>query len=226
MSRKKTDYSDLYLDDFDSGSSNPGKSFYDDEEDEVYEEKKKSPVLLIILIVFFALVILASAWLLLKNFLPAGSGGIKSMFTKTSSQTVSTPEPVTVTPAPTPVPTPSPAPTPTPVPTPAPTPVPTPTPVPKPGIEDIRNCGQEGSMQLPDASSYLSEYEKMYVNIWRANVYSYTPQDSAVVIDWAYNGTEVTVLARQNGMSCVLFPSTKGGGQMAGWITSTNLSYK
>ena len=118
--------------------------------------------------------------------------------------------------------------TPTPVPTPAPTPVPTPAPTPTmtPSKDDILAIGE--NLVYPQAKSYLSEYETMYVKSEKGHsiyVY-YAPKatESNRRSFFAYEGDEVTVLARENGLSCILFPDANGNTHV-GWVNSQHLVY-
>ena len=95
----------------------------------------------------------------------------------------------------------------------------------KPGIDDIRACGQEDSMQLPLEESYLEYYESKY--IWCVGgcfVYSYTKPESAQILTTIAQGTKVTQIALQNGMACILYQDGLGRDH-AGWVTATNLNY-
>ena len=131
---------------------------------------------------------------------------------------------VSVEETPTPVPTPAPTPVPTPAPTPTPTPAPTPTMT--PSKDDILAIGE--NLVYPQAKSYLSEYETMYVKSEKGHsiyVY-YAPKatESNRRSFFAYEGDEVTVLARENGLSCILFPDANGNTHV-GWVNSQHLVY-
>ena len=119
---------------------------------------------------------------------------------------------------------------PTPVPTAKPTATPTPTAVPTstktPSKDDIVALGE--NVVHPQNSSYLSEYETMYVKSEKGHsIYVYfapkVSEDNRRSY-FAYEGDQVTVLARENGFSCVLFPDSYGN-MHVGWVNSKHLVY-
>ena len=138
---------------------------------------------------------------------------------------------VTLQPTAAPLPQPTVVPTlaPTPVPTPQPTPVPTPQPTPakKPSVEDVRAFGKE--ITYPSPNAYLDAYETMYVKSEKGhsiNVYwSYKASEETRRKNYyAFEGQDVTVLARQNGMSCIIFTAANNEVHI-GWVGSSHLVY-
>lgn len=139
-----------------------------------------------------------------------------------SSTPVPTPDPSPVSPvSPPPVPTVPTAPVPTPIITPEPDPVIT------PSVEDVRAFGDE--ITYPKSSSYLSEYETMYVKSGKGHsIYVYWKaqgKDEYRRKFYLYEQDEVTVIARENGFSCVIF-TAKDGEEHIGWVGSSLLVYE
>ena len=97
-----------------------------------------------------------------------------------------------------------------------------------PSVTDIIATGDDKVIQLPKAKSYLSSYQIMFINAPRGNsVYMYKApraDKSIRLIDDGYHGVKVTVLANENGLSCVLF-HTQSNKLRAAWINSANLSW-
>ena len=95
-----------------------------------------------------------------------------------------------------------------------------------PSITDLDSVVQE-NITYPLYSSYLKAYELQYVQApGGRTVYTYyAPFEDANrrKNDLLYEGTEVTVLARENGMSCVTYQN--GLHRYAAWVKSTNLAY-
>lgn len=121
----------------------------------------------------------------------------------------------------------------TPKPTPLPTapqiaePTPEPTPKATPCVEDLKAFGDE--IGYPSSGSYLSDYETMYVK---------SDKGHAIYVYWCsqwgedyrrslylYDQDEVTVVARENNFSCVIF-TAKDGKQHIGWVVSDFLVYE
>ncbi len=122
------------------------------------------------------------------------------------------------------------------VPTIIPTPTPTPTPTPiwppeiygeVPSSKALDVIGDD--MLYPKASSYLAEYETMYVKSTKGQgIYAYwapKTDEEYKKIDAILEATEVTVLARENGMSCVIFINQRDH-RHAAWVNSTRLVYE
>ena len=97
-----------------------------------------------------------------------------------------------------------------------------------PGVSDIIATGDDKVIQLPKSKSYLPSYQIMFVNASKGNsVYMYKSpwaDKSNRLMDDAYHGSKVTVLANENGLSCILF-TTQSNKQRAAWINSANLSW-
>ena len=171
-----------------------------------------------------------------RPYLPTGTGApvtaaptavvITAEPTVATAVPVVTPEPVIATPEPvataTPVPTASPVPT--------ATPIPTTTPVPDrvPSIADVQAFGAE--ITYPKEESYLAEYETMYVRLlgvkstrvyWRAVSRDDYLRNTKFNL---YEGDEVLVLARESGMSCVIYTASDGKTHIC-WVSSGNLAY-
>lgn len=116
------------------------------------------------------------------------------------------------------------------------TPIPTPTPTPiwppeiygeVPSSKALDVIGDD--MLYPKASSYLAEYETMYVKSTKGQgIYAYwapKTDEEYKKIDAILEATEVTVLARENGMSCVIFINQRDH-RHAAWVNSTRLVYE
>ena len=141
---------------------------------------------------------------------------------------VTTPRPAS---APTPKPTSTPTPTVAPTQSPMSTPVPTQKPQ-APSEADLKavqgNPSYPNQITFPRSSSYLSEAETMYVQTEKGNhAYLYWApigdRDHRRAHD-VPEGTEVTVLAREKGFSCIIF--MKGGSiPISGWVSSAMLVY-
>ena len=158
------------------------------------------------------------------------SGGL----TTTTEQLPSTTVPVSTT---RPTSTSAPKPTSTPIPTVAPTPSPMPTPVPTqkpqaPSEADLKavqgNPSYPNQITFPRSSSYLSEAETMYVKTEKGNhAYLYWApigdRDHRRAHD-VPEGTEVTVLAREKGFSCIIFMKNDSI-PISGWVSSEMLVY-
>ena len=95
-----------------------------------------------------------------------------------------------------------------------------------PSKDDIAALGE--NVVYPQNSSYLSDYETMYVKSDKGHsIYVYfAPKvsESNRRSYFAYEGDEVTVLARENGLSCVLFPDSYSNIHV-GWVNSKHLVY-
>jgi len=76
--------------------------------------------------------------------------------------------------------------------------------------------------------AYLSEYETMYVKSTKGEgIYAYwapSTDEEYKKIDAILEATEVTVLARENGMSCVIFINQRDH-RHAAWVNSERLVY-
>lgn len=130
---------------------------------------------------------------------------------------------VTVEPAVAPVQTPKPAGISTTAPT---TPTPVPTEEPRPSSEDLKPFGT--TITYPSANAYLDHYETMYVKSGKGHsIYVFWKANGAEEYRrsfYLYEKDEVTVLARQNGFSCVVFTDANGVSR-AGWVNSAYLVY-
>lgn len=97
-----------------------------------------------------------------------------------------------------------------------------------PSVEDVRRFGAE--ITYPKRSSYLDEYETMYVNAPKKHsIYVYWKANGdATYLRGSYyflkHGAEVTVLAREKEFSCVTF-YTKNGKEHIGWVYTSMLEY-
>ena len=131
----------------------------------------------------------------------------------------------------------------TPLPTPEPTPTYTPIPVLEPQVSDMPqektpsaddlkalqgNAKYPNNITFPKNSSYLSAYETMYVK---------TSRGHSAYVYWApigdadhrrnhyvYEGDKVTVIARENGYSCIIWISE--GISFDGWVSSDLLVFE
>lgn len=106
------------------------------------------------------------------------------------------------------------------------TPTAVPTSTKKPSKDDILAIGE--NITYPKKNAYLSEYETMYVKSEKGHsIYVYfSPKaiESNRRSYFAYEGDQVTVLARENGLSCILFPDSYGKIHV-GWVNSQHLVY-
>ena len=89
---------------------------------------------------------------------------------------------------------------------------------PHPGIQDMAGC--KSGVLVPNAESWLPDYETKYVRAsrGRAAYLRYTPDLDDGYFDLVKEGTEVTILARQDGASLA---KVKDG--VVGWIGSSQL---
>lgn len=190
--------------------------------------KKGLPSRTAILLSAAVVCVVAGIWLI--NAISSGKNGQGANETHYSNPT-STQEVLSTqapTPYPTPIPTPFSTPEPTPLSTPEPTPVDTPEPVlATPSIEDVQKFGDE--ITYPKSSSYLSDYETMYVKSGKGHsIYVYWKAQKGDEYRrkyYLYEQDEVTVIARENGFSCVIF-TTENGEEHIGWVGSSLLVYE
>ena len=113
----------------------------------------------------------------------------------------------------------------------------------QPAIEAILETGAQRFIQLPDSASCLDTFETKYITKLEYDWWTATVIDDiddlkeyqkacgpAVPVErvpqlrtgrrhmpWAYEGTEVTVVAKQDDMSCILYLSSDNTKQ-AGWV--------
>lgn len=96
-----------------------------------------------------------------------------------------------------------------------------------PGDKDIKALGDP--ISYPKSSNYLPDYEIMYVKSTKGhsiNVYwKSQAKEEYKRPFYAYEADPVTVLARENGMSCVIF-TIKNGIRHVGWVASSLLVYQ
>ena len=95
-----------------------------------------------------------------------------------------------------------------------------------PSEEDLVPFGPV--IAYPHPSSYLSDYETRYVKAPKGHsIYVYwNPDDASSRRKFLlYEGDEVTVLARQGSLSCVIF-TDQSGEQQVGWASSDCLYYE
>ncbi len=126
-----------------------------------------------------------------------------------------------------------------------PEPSPTPRPAPEPSVssassapsktpseEDLRAIRDDvkfpNKIVYPQKNSYLSAYETMYVKSSKGHsIYLYWSPNAKNEYKrnhFVYEAAEVTVLARENGMSCIIFYNDAGA-PISGWVVSSNLVY-
>jgi len=96
-----------------------------------------------------------------------------------------------------------------------------------PSEEDVKVFGTE--ITYPQTESYLSDYETMYVKSYSGHsiyvFYKANVDEQFRRRFYLYEGDEVTVLARENGLSCVIFTASDGE-EHIGWVNSANLVYE
>ncbi|MBR1456616.1 MAG: hypothetical protein IJ594_05595, partial [Oscillospiraceae bacterium] len=97
-----------------------------------------------------------------------------------------------------------------------------------PSAKDITATGDNKTIVMPDVSSYLSDYAVMYINAGKGHsVYAHKQpgtKNNEKYMPFAYHGSQVTVLAQQNGFSCVLYHSDDNA-LHAAWVVSDYLSW-
>ena len=95
-----------------------------------------------------------------------------------------------------------------------------------PSINDIIATGDNRVIKVPDANSYFSSYQSMYVDASKGHsVYVYKwPNSQSGKMPVAYHGIKVTLLAEQEGFTCVLY-HTDENTLRAGWVSSANLTW-
>lgn len=95
-----------------------------------------------------------------------------------------------------------------------------------PSKKDLDAVGD--NIIYPKASSYLDAYETMYVKSTKGQgIYAYWAPDADEgyrKTDAILEATEVTVLARENGMSCIIYINERDH-QHAAWVNSERLVY-
>ncbi len=96
-----------------------------------------------------------------------------------------------------------------------------------PSAADVSQFGNE--IAYPNKNSYLPGYETMYVKSGKGHsIYVYVSSTGGEANRrknyYCYEGDAVTVLARENGMSCVIFVAGNGETHI-GWVSSKYLVY-
>ncbi len=95
-----------------------------------------------------------------------------------------------------------------------------------PSKKDLDTVGD--NIIYPKTSSYLDTYETMYVKSTKGQgIYAYWAPDADEEhrkTDAILEETKVTVLARENGMSCIIFINQRDH-QHAAWVNSERLVY-
>lgn len=96
-----------------------------------------------------------------------------------------------------------------------------------PGAADIAATGDDRIIAMPREDSYLPSYEIRYVDVGlKHSDYAHTQPGlvkDEVYMPFVYHGERVTVLAEQNGYSCILY-RTDLGERHAAWVRSGSLS--
>ena len=95
------------------------------------------------------------------------------------------------------------------------------------GLAALEATGKAGSIQLPKEESYLSEWKTLYSRkAFKAPCLAVESvpkmQSGRATMPWLYEGTEVTVVAEENEMSCIIYRSYNNK-QYVGWIKSIRL---
>lgn len=95
-----------------------------------------------------------------------------------------------------------------------------------PSINDIIATGDNRVIKVPDANSYFSSYQTMYINASKGHsVYAYKwPNSQSGKMPTAYHGVKVTLLAEQEGFTCILY-HTDEKTLRAAWVSSDNLTW-
>ena len=95
-----------------------------------------------------------------------------------------------------------------------------------PSINDIISTGDNRVITVPDTNSYFSTYQTMYINASKGhsvNVYK-KPNTQSGKMPAAYHGVKVTLLAEQDGLTCILY-HTDENTVRAAWVSSNNLTW-
>ena len=94
------------------------------------------------------------------------------------------------------------------------------------GLAAIQSTGHTWGIVLPQEESYLEEWKTLYARkAFRApclQVESAPKLLSGGTLPWLYEGVEVTVVAEENDMSCILYRGN-GNKLYVGWIQSIRL---
>ncbi len=94
------------------------------------------------------------------------------------------------------------------------------------GRELIASTGDDIYIQLPEEDSFLKEFKVMYAfnkNVGPcSSVEKFPKKNSGATMPYAYDGTKVTVVAEQDGMSCIVYHDSTDKIR-TGWIQSANL---
>lgn len=95
------------------------------------------------------------------------------------------------------------------------------------GLAALQATGRADSIVLPQEESYLSEWKTLYAR--KAFKAPCLPVEALpklktgrATMPWLYEGTEVTVVAEENDMSCIIYRSYNNK-QYVGWIQSVRL---
>lgn len=95
-----------------------------------------------------------------------------------------------------------------------------------PNVNDLKLASNYEKINHPKSNSYLDDYAAMYVDAGKGhsvNVFFQSKADKSALIDYAYHGSSVIVLAKENNLFCVLY-FTQTNEMKAGWISKTLLS--
>ena len=92
-----------------------------------------------------------------------------------------------------------------------------------PSQNDIENLGLQKSMDLPHSGSYTAIYDKMYTIPASLPVYSFNESGYYNISCTLPSSSEVSVIAIQDKLACILFYSDEG--EKAGWASIEMLSY-
>lgn len=98
-----------------------------------------------------------------------------------------------------------------------------------PSASDIKAVGDDDVIQMPKNSSYLENYEYMYINAPEEglSVYAYkiptVNKGDSNNMPFAYHGSSVTVLAVEGDFACILYCSDKNELHTA-WVSKDNLT--
>ncbi len=95
-----------------------------------------------------------------------------------------------------------------------------------PSIGDIIATGDNRVIKVPDANSYFTSYQTMYIDAYKGHsVYVYKwPNSQSAKMPVAYHGIKVTLLAEEEGFTCILY-HTDDNSLRAGWVASSNLTW-
>ena len=94
------------------------------------------------------------------------------------------------------------------------------------GKEMILATGDDRYIQLPDEDSYLPEFRTLYAfnnDVGPCSFVERKPMPrSGYTMPYAYDGTEVTIVAEQDEMSCIVYRDSSNRTR-AGWIRTDHL---